>query len=183
MANHKSAQKRARQTETRTAVNTARRSRVRGSVKKVEEAIATGDKKAAQAALRAAQPEIQRGAIKRIVTKNAAARRVSRLSRAHQGDGLILSISFSGCERRSHERRFLLSVYALGDILSTTEFAKKIRAHSTKNIWSPIGRTTYDSRLSPRVSAEALDIERRRAHRAAENRFDRVVNRVARGTV
>jgi small subunit ribosomal protein S20 len=80
MANHKSAQKRARQTETRTVVNTARRSRVRGSVKKVEEAIATGDKKAAQEALRAAQPEIQRAAIKRIVTKNAAARRVSRLS-------------------------------------------------------------------------------------------------------
>ncbi|MDP1962705.1 MAG: 30S ribosomal protein S20 [Reyranella sp.] len=80
MANHKSAQKRARQTETRTTVNTARRSRIRGSVKKVEEAIATGDKKAAQEALRAAQPEIQRGAIKRIVTKNAAARRVSRLS-------------------------------------------------------------------------------------------------------
>ncbi|MEI7871596.1 MAG: 30S ribosomal protein S20 [Alphaproteobacteria bacterium] len=80
MANHKSAQKRARQTETRTVVNTARRSRVRGSVKKVEEAIAGGDKNAAQAALRAAQPEIQRAAIKRIVTKNAAARRVSRLA-------------------------------------------------------------------------------------------------------
>ena len=80
MANHKSAQKRARQTETRTVVNTARRSRVRGSVKKVEEAIAGGDKNAAQAALRAAQPEIQRAATKRIVTKNAAARRVSRLA-------------------------------------------------------------------------------------------------------
>jgi small subunit ribosomal protein S20 len=80
MANHKSAEKRARQTERRTAVNTARRSRVRGSVKKVEEAIASGDKKAAQDALRAAQPEIQRGATKRIVTKNAASRRVSRLS-------------------------------------------------------------------------------------------------------
>jgi len=80
MANHKSAQKRARQTETRTVVNTARRSRVRGSVKKVEVAIAGGDKNAAQAALRAAQPEIQRAAIKRIVTKNAAARRVSRLA-------------------------------------------------------------------------------------------------------
>ena len=61
-------------------MNTARRSRIRGSVKKVEEAIAGGDKKAAQEALRAAQPEIQRGAIKRIVTKNAASRRVSRLS-------------------------------------------------------------------------------------------------------
>jgi small subunit ribosomal protein S20 len=80
MANHKSAEKRARQTERRTAVNTARRSRVRGSVKKVEEAIASGDKNAAKEALRLAQPEIQRGATKRIVTKNAASRRVSRLS-------------------------------------------------------------------------------------------------------
>jgi small subunit ribosomal protein S20 len=79
MASHKSAEKRARQTERRTAANTARRSRVRGSVKKVEEAIKSGDKKAAMAALRDAQPEIQRGATKRIVTKNAAGRRVSRL--------------------------------------------------------------------------------------------------------
>jgi len=80
MANHKSAEKRARQTERRTAVNTARRSRVRGSIKKVQEAIIGGDKKAAAAALRAAQPEIQRGADKRVVTKAAAARRISRLS-------------------------------------------------------------------------------------------------------
>jgi small subunit ribosomal protein S20 len=80
MANHKSAEKRARQTEHRTVVNTARRSRVRGSIKKVEEAIKSGDKQAAIAALRVAQPEIQRGATKRVVTKNAAARRVSRLA-------------------------------------------------------------------------------------------------------
>jgi small subunit ribosomal protein S20 len=80
MANHKSAEKRARQTERRTAVNTARRSRVRGSIKKVQEAIIGGDKKAAADALRAAQPEIQRGADKRVVTKAAAARRISRLS-------------------------------------------------------------------------------------------------------
>jgi small subunit ribosomal protein S20 len=80
MANHKSAQKRARQTERRTAVNGARRSRMRSSIKKVEEAIAAGDKKAAQAALRAAQPDIQRGADARVVAANAAARRVSRLN-------------------------------------------------------------------------------------------------------
>jgi small subunit ribosomal protein S20 len=80
MASHKSAEKRARQTERRTAVNGARRSRLRSSIKKVEEAIAAGDKKAAQAALRAAQPEIQRGATARVVEKNAAARRVSRLN-------------------------------------------------------------------------------------------------------
>ena len=80
MASHKSAEKRARQTKRRTAVNTARRSRVRGSIKKVEEAIKAGDKKAAAEALRSAQPEIQRGATARVVAKNAAARRVSRLN-------------------------------------------------------------------------------------------------------
>ena len=80
MANHKSAEKRARQSERRTAVNGARRSRVRGSIKKVEEAIKSGDKKAAQEALRAAQPEIQRGATSRVIEKNAASRRVSRLN-------------------------------------------------------------------------------------------------------
>jgi small subunit ribosomal protein S20 len=80
MANHKSAEKRARQTKRRTAVNTARRSRVRGSIKKVEEAIKSGDKQAAMAALRAAQPEIQRGAMKHVLAKNNAARRVSRLA-------------------------------------------------------------------------------------------------------
>jgi small subunit ribosomal protein S20 len=80
MANHKSAEKRARQTERRTAVNSARRSRLRGSIKKVEEAIKSGDKKAAAAALRDAQPEIQRGSAARVIEKNAAARRVSRLN-------------------------------------------------------------------------------------------------------
>ena len=80
MASHKSAEKRARQTKRRTAVNIARRSRVRGSIKKVEEAIKAGDKKAASAALKAAQPEIQRGAAARVIAKNAAARRVSRLN-------------------------------------------------------------------------------------------------------
>jgi small subunit ribosomal protein S20 len=80
MASHKSAEKRARQTEHRTAVNSARRSRMRGSIKKIEQAIKSGDKQAAMAALRDAQPEIQRSASKRIVTKNEAARRVSRLA-------------------------------------------------------------------------------------------------------
>jgi small subunit ribosomal protein S20 len=80
MASHKSAEKRARQTVKRTAVNSSRRSRMRGSIKKVEEAIKAGDKKAANEALRAAQPEIQRGAAARVVDKNAAARRMSRLN-------------------------------------------------------------------------------------------------------
>jgi small subunit ribosomal protein S20 len=80
MANHKSAEKRARQTKRRTTVNSVRRSRLRGSIKKVEEAIKAGDKKAAAEALRAAQPEIQRGATARVIAKNAASRRVSRLN-------------------------------------------------------------------------------------------------------
>jgi small subunit ribosomal protein S20 len=80
MASHKSAEKRARQTERRTAANSARRSRVRSSIKKVEEAIKAGDKSKAMEALKSAQPEIQRGAGARVITRNAAARRVSRLN-------------------------------------------------------------------------------------------------------
>jgi hypothetical protein len=60
---------------------------------------------------------------------------------------------------------------------------KKVRADSTKNIWSPIGRTTYDSRLSHRTGTQPLDIELRRVHRASRNRIARVVNRVSQGTV
>ena len=80
MANLASAKKRVRQTERRTTVNRNRRSRIRTWVKKVEETIATGDKDAAQATLRAAQPEIMRGVTKGVLNKNAAARKVSRLS-------------------------------------------------------------------------------------------------------
>jgi small subunit ribosomal protein S20 len=80
MAHHKSAKKRIRQTERRTAVNKARTSRVRSFVKKVEEALASGDKEAARAALVAAQPELQRGIVKGVVHRNTVARRLSRLS-------------------------------------------------------------------------------------------------------
>ena len=80
MANHKSAEKRARQTERRTAVNRARTSRIKTFVKKVETAIASGDKSAAAEALRSAQPEIQRGVTKGVVHKNTASRKLSRLS-------------------------------------------------------------------------------------------------------
>ncbi|MEX2201448.1 MAG: 30S ribosomal protein S20 [Dongiaceae bacterium] len=81
MAHHKSAKKRIRQTERRTDVNDARTSRVRTFVKKVETAIASGDKAAAASALRAAEPELQRGVTKGIVHRNAASRKVSRLSK------------------------------------------------------------------------------------------------------
>lgn len=80
MAHNKSAKKRIRQTVRRTAVNRARMSRVRNFVKSVETAIATGDKSAAQAALKAAQPEIQRGATKDVIHRNTASRKLSRLS-------------------------------------------------------------------------------------------------------
>ncbi|HZS82229.1 MAG TPA: 30S ribosomal protein S20 [Stellaceae bacterium] len=80
MANHKSAEKRIRQTERRTAVNRARVSRLRTFIKKVEAAIASGNKEAAQAAFAAAQPELHRGVGKGVVHKNTAARKLSRLS-------------------------------------------------------------------------------------------------------
>lgn len=80
MANTKSAKKAARVSERRTAINKDRRSRIRTSIRKVEEAIASGDKPAAESALRAAQPEIMRGAQKGVMHKGTASRRVSRLS-------------------------------------------------------------------------------------------------------
>lgn len=80
MANHKSAEKRARQTETRTALNRTRISRVRTFVRKVEEAIATGSQTAAAAALQICQPELMKAVTKGVVTKNAASRKVSRFA-------------------------------------------------------------------------------------------------------
>ena len=80
MANTKSAKKATRAAARRTEVNKNRMSRVRGSVRKVEEAITAGDKTAAEAALKAAQPELMRGAQKGIIHKNAASRKVSRLA-------------------------------------------------------------------------------------------------------
>ena len=80
MAHHKSAEKRLRQTEKRTAINRSRMSRVRTFVKKVESAIATGDKEAAQAAFRSAQPELHRATTKGVLHKNTVARKLSRLA-------------------------------------------------------------------------------------------------------
>ncbi len=80
MAHHKSAKKRIRQTETRTEVNRARVSRIRTYVKKVELALATGDKAAAQEAFNAAEPELMSGVSKGVIHKNTASRKVSRLA-------------------------------------------------------------------------------------------------------
>lgn len=80
MANSPQAKKRARQNLKRLDVNKARRSRIRTFLRKVEEAIASGDKDAASAALRAAQPELMRGVTKGVMHKNTASRKMSRLS-------------------------------------------------------------------------------------------------------
>ena len=80
MANNASARKRIRQTEKRTVRNKARKSRVRSFLRKVEEAVKSGDKAAAQEAFRAAQPEMQRAATKGVLHANTVARRLSRLS-------------------------------------------------------------------------------------------------------
>ncbi len=80
MAQHKSSIKRIRQTARRTMVNDARTSRIRTFIKNVEAAIIKGDKKAAQNALRTAQPEIARGVSQGIFKKETASRKISRLS-------------------------------------------------------------------------------------------------------
>ena len=80
MANTSSAKKITRQIVRRTEVNKVRRSLLRTSVRKVEEAIAGGDRNAAAAALKAAEPEIMRAAQKGVVHKKTASRKVSRLT-------------------------------------------------------------------------------------------------------
>lgn len=80
MANHKSSKKRIRQTETRTKVMGDRRSRVRTFVKKIEVAIANGDKSAAQAAFKEAQPELMRGSSSGAFHAKTISRKISRLS-------------------------------------------------------------------------------------------------------
>jgi len=80
MANTKSAKKATRKIARRTAVNKARRSRMRSSLRNVEDAIANGNKDAAQAALVAAEPALMRAARKGIIHKKSASRKVSRLT-------------------------------------------------------------------------------------------------------
>ena len=80
MANTTSAKKATRKIAARTAVNKSRRSRVRNFIRKVEEAIASGDQAVAAAALKAAQPELMRAATKGVLHSNTASRKVSRLA-------------------------------------------------------------------------------------------------------
>ena len=80
MANHKSAKKRIRRNANRAEINKSRISRIRTFVKRVETAIASGDKDVAQTALKEAQPELMRGVSKGVMHKNTASRKMSRLS-------------------------------------------------------------------------------------------------------
>ncbi len=82
MANTPQAKKRIRRNERRTAINGARISRIRTLVKKVESAIAAGDKAAASTALQVVQPELARGVARGVLHKNTAARKFSRLTKA-----------------------------------------------------------------------------------------------------
>ena len=80
MANTPQSKKRARQSDARYAINKARRSRIRTFLRKVEEAIASGNPEAAKLALQNAQPELARGVSKGVLHKNTVARKMSRLS-------------------------------------------------------------------------------------------------------
>ena len=80
MANHKSAKKRIRRNANRAEINKSRISRIRTFLKRVETAIASGDKAAAQTALKEAQPELMRGVSKGVLHKNTVSRKMSRLS-------------------------------------------------------------------------------------------------------
>ena len=87
MANSPQARKRIRRNETRAQINGARVSEIRTYVKKVESAIAAGDKSAAEDALKAAQPHLARGVSKGVMHKNTVARKMSRLSHRIQAIG------------------------------------------------------------------------------------------------
>ena len=80
MANTKSAKKATRVSARRETINKNRTSRVRSTVRKVEEAISTGNKEAAVTAMKAAEPELMRGAQKGILHKNTASRKISAMS-------------------------------------------------------------------------------------------------------
>ena len=80
MANTISAKKRVRQTVRRTEQNKERRSRLRNAIKKVEDAVLSSNKEAAQIAFKNAEPEIMRGVTKGVLPKNTASRKLSRLS-------------------------------------------------------------------------------------------------------
>jgi small subunit ribosomal protein S20 len=80
MANHKSSEKRAKRNASRAKINSARVSSIRTSLKKVEQAITSGNVKDAEAALKKAKPELAKGVAKGVLKKETVARKVSRLT-------------------------------------------------------------------------------------------------------
>jgi len=80
MANHSSTKKSIRQIKRRSAANGARMSRIRSFIRKTEEALQGGDKKQAEDAIRAMQPDLMRGVRKGLLHRNSAARKISRLT-------------------------------------------------------------------------------------------------------
>lgn len=92
MANTAQSKKRARQSEARQDVNKARRSRIRTFLRKVEEALASGNQDAAAAALKVAQPEIMRGVSKGVLHKNTVARKISRLNHRVKTMGVAAAV-------------------------------------------------------------------------------------------
>ena len=80
MPNTISAGKRVRKTARRTEVNKARKSQIRSAIREVEEAIASGNKDAAKAALNAAEPQIRKGVSKGVIHRNTGSRKISRLN-------------------------------------------------------------------------------------------------------
>ena len=116
MANTSSAKKAARKITRRAAVNKIRRSRVRSFVRKVEEALAAGDKTAAEAAFNAAQPELMRAATKGVLHRNTASRKVSRLAQRVKGlHCLSFSRLFSGHAKPGLKPGFCLPSNDLAD--------------------------------------------------------------------
>ncbi len=87
MANTASAKKATRKIAARTEINKSRVSRIRTFLRKVEEAIASGDKGAAEAAMKVAQPELARGASKGVMHRNTVSRKISRLTKRVAGVG------------------------------------------------------------------------------------------------
>jgi small subunit ribosomal protein S20 len=79
MANTTSAKKATRKIARRTEINKSRRTKLRGAVRSVEEAIKGGDRNAALAAMKQAEPELMQAAQRNIIHKNNASRKVSRL--------------------------------------------------------------------------------------------------------
>lgn len=80
MARHKSAQKRIRRNARRSAINRARLSRCRTSIRKVESALANDDREAARAAFKQLEPELMRGVSRGVLKRNTASRKISRLA-------------------------------------------------------------------------------------------------------